>query len=85
MTKIVFGWLMMTIMMVMTNLSLVGSTVEKLPFGSNPTTPLTTDDDDDDVNHHYCQTQHEDHDGDDNRHHDMVDNGDYEGSTMTLL
>ena len=77
--------------MVMTNLSLVGSTVEKLPFGSNPRAPLThcncptQHDDDDDRNRHYCQTQHDDHDGDDNRHHDMVDNGDYEGSTMTLL
>ena len=65
---------------------------EKLPFGSNPTAPLTHcncriqhDDDDDDVNHHYCPTQYDSHDGDDNRHLDMVDNGDYEGSTMTLL
>ena len=74
----------------MTNLSLVGSTVEKLPFGSNPRAPLThcncrIQHDDDDVNHHHCPTQYDSHGGDDNRHHDMVDNGDYEGSTMTLL
>ena len=48
----------------MTRIFLVGSTVEKLPFGSNPTAPLThcncrTLDDD---NHHYVNADYKDDD-----------------------
>ena len=58
--------MILMIMMMMIKMSLVGSTVEKLPFGSNPTAPLT---------HCNCHTQHDDND---DNHDDDDDYDDYE-------